>query len=148
MTEAIVIDGEDLVLPDTPLMRRVRGYAPGLSSRYFGCPVFLVGGALLDPDPRDVDLIVPIPDDVFVAAYGALDEPEHAMGRWCGGSWGHDPPEIWRRWARDRARQSRELTLGCCRAIDFRTWPETQFYGFDDGRRPRLRIDCRFMPAR
>ena len=38
-------------LPHIPCTLRAWAYASALSARYFGPPVYLVGGALRDPDP-------------------------------------------------------------------------------------------------
>ncbi|MDO9016693.1 MAG: hypothetical protein Q8S73_37835 [Deltaproteobacteria bacterium] len=88
-----------------------------LSARYYGGAVFLVGSAVTSDDPRDVDLVVVIPEALFLASYG--DEGETFETFRCGPH--HPtPPAIWRRWARDVARQGAELTSELRRAIDFK----------------------------
>jgi hypothetical protein len=115
-------------------VRRAAAYAHALSARYYGCPVYLVGSAIVDPDPRDVDIVIPIPDHLFAAMYGDADRESY--GKWFGGMYTEDPPPVCRRWARDVAKQGRELTLFCARAVDFKTQPRSFFDEFDA--RPRL----------
>ena len=134
-------------LPRSPFVLRVWAQASGLSARYFGCPVYLVGGALRDDDPRDVDIVVAMPDDLFVHSYG--DHPwrvgavHDGLDAWECSKNNAAPAPIWRRWARDRAKQSRLLTLSCARAVDFKVQP---IRAFDAYAGPRVRLDCAFMP--
>jgi hypothetical protein len=117
---------------DPACVERLRAQAPSLSMLYFGCPVYLVGGALTDPDPRDLDVVVPLPDDLFVQSYGEgrdgwnADKTFLAIGAWCDGRQNPDPPAIWRRWARDCAKQSEWLTAACHRRVDFKAQPAIQ----------------------
>lgn len=135
-------------LPQNSFVLRVWAVASGLSARYFGCPVYLVGGALRDPDPRDIDLIVALPDELFANAYG--DHPwriggvQAELDAWESSKSDPNPAPVWRRWARDCAKQSRYLTLTTGRAVDFKTQPQRAFeaHAF----KPRLRLDCAFMP--
>lgn len=135
-------------LPHSPFVLRAWAQASGLSSRYFGCPVYLVGGALRDEDPRDVDLVVAMPDDLFVASYG--DHPwrvgatHDELDAWECSKSDPSPAPIWRRWARDCAKQSRLLTLSCARAVDFKVQPIRAFDAY--ATKPRIRLDCAFMP--
>ena len=101
-----------LAARDPELWRRLVARAWWLSARYYGAPVYLVGSAVTSDDPRDLDLVVILPDDLFVAAYGPSLDPA-------------DPPAIWRRWARDVARQGATLTAEFHTAVDFKTQPET-----------------------
>jgi len=103
-----------------------------VSARYFGLPVYLVGSALVDPDPRDIDLVVPVPAELFTAMYDVGPETPGAI------------PPHWRRWARDCAKQSRELTLLCRRAVDFKTQPPDVFAEF--ATKPRRRLDTILFP--
>ena len=127
--------------PDWPwCVERVQIQANSLSARYYGCPVYLVGGALTSRNPRDVDLVIPIPNDLFVAMYGQpgdTNNPANVIERdFLGGFYLATP--IWRRWARDCAKQGRLLTMQCERAVDFKTQPECQFDRYD---KPRIRLD-------
>lgn len=134
-------------LPRSPFVLRVWAQASGLSARYFGCPVYLVGGALRDDDPRDVDIVVAMPDDLFVHSYG--DHPwrvgavHDELDAWECSKNNAAPAPIWRRWARDCAKQSRLLTLSCARAVDFKVQPLRAFDAYSG---PRVRLDCAFMP--
>jgi len=134
-------------LPRNPFVLRAWAQASGLSARYFGCPVYLVGGALRDDDPRDIDLVVAMPDELFVCSYG--DHPwqtgatHREIDAWETSKDDANPAPIWRRWARDCAKQSRALTLSIARAADFKVQP---IRSFDAYAGPRIRLDCAFMP--
>lgn len=135
-------------LPSNPFVLRAWAQASGLSARYFGCPVYLVGGALRDDDPRDIDIVVAMPDDLFVCSYG--DHPwqtgatHREIDAWETSKDDAAPAPVWRRWARDCAKQSRALTLAIARAVDFKTQPLRSFAAYDF--KPRIRLDCAFMP--
>lgn len=130
-------------LPQTPCVLRAWIYASALSARYFGLPVYLVGGALRDFDPRDLDVVIPVPDDLFRAMHG---DPfgKVDLTRWSSGLRDANPPAFWRRWARDCAKQSRVMTLFCGRTVDFKTQPQSYFDTYTD--KPRIRLDCGLMP--
>lgn len=137
-------------MPDHVFALRVWALASGLSARYCGAPVYLVGGALTDLDPRDIDLVVPLPDDLFVACYG--DTPfrvgavDSELAAWSDSLGSADPRPVWRRWARDCAKASRALTLAVGRAVDFKVQPEREFARHEGC--PRLRLDCAFLTRR
>lgn len=126
-----------------PCVLRAWAYASALSARYFGLPVYLVGGALTDFDPRDVDIVIAVPDDLFRAMHG---DPfgKVDLTTWSSGLRDPNPPAFWRRWARDCAKQSRAMTLYCGRTVDFKTQPESYFATYSD--KPRVRLDCGLMP--
>lgn len=111
-----------LATQDPDLWRRLRERAWWLSARYYGAPVYLVGSAVTSADPRDLDLVVILPDDLFVCCYGDRGEAQ-ALNVWRYGP-GHpdrtEPPPIWMRWARDVAKQSAQLTAEMHRAVDFK----------------------------
>jgi hypothetical protein len=140
VTEGVPIPAR---LPDTPCVLRAWIYSHALSARYYGCPVYLVGGALTDPDPRDLDIVVRVPDALFLAMY--CDGKGDIAG-WHDGKRESDPPTHWRRWARDCAKQGAQMTHFCARAVDFKTQPATFFATYDD--KPRVRLDCGLMPTR
>lgn len=135
-------------LPHNCFVLRAWNHANGLSARYFGCPVYLVGGALRDDDPRDIDLVVEVPDELFVCLYGDHPRQTGAINReldaWEMSRCDANPAPIWRRWARDCAKQSRTLTLSVGRAVDFKVQPQRSFDAHTD---PRVRLDCAFMPG-
>lgn len=137
MSEGVAIPAG---LPHTPCVLRAWRYANAVSARYYGCPVYLVGGALADPDPRDIDIVIPIPDPLFCSMYADGDPTED----WTSGMDGRAATPTWRRWARDCAKQGREWTMFCARAVDFKTQPRKQFAAHDG--KPRVRLDCGFMP--
>src|SRR5690606_36027440 len=45
-----------------------------LSARYFGLPVCLVGSAVYRPDPLDLDVVIAVPNELFVSMYGDLGD--------------------------------------------------------------------------
>lgn len=119
-----------------PCVLRAERYALSLSTLYCGCPVYLVGGSLTDPDPRDIDLVVVVPDDLFLAMYG--DEGE-TLAAWNTG-WAPEPmTALWHRWARDVAKTNREGTRFCMRKVDFKVQPQSFFDTLAE--RPRRRLD-------
>lgn len=109
-------------MPYAPCVERAIHHAPSVSARYYAMPMYLVGSALTSADPRDIDLVVVIPDDLFQAMFEGGTESD-----------------FWKRWAGDCAKQSRELTMLCRRQVDFRTQPQKVFEGFVD--KPRVRVD-------
>lgn len=129
-------------LPHNCFTLRAHVYASGISARYFGLPVYLVGGALHDDDPRDIDLVVPVPDDLFRAMYnnGAAAD----LSTWSSGQREANPSKMWRLWARDCAKQSRNATMFVQRTVDFKTQPQTYFDTYSA--LPRVRLDCAFVP--
>jgi hypothetical protein len=128
-------------LPLTPCVLRAWNYASALSALFFGLPVYLVGGAITDPDPRDVDLVIPMPEDLFLAAYN--DGRHEDLGAWQSGLRDPNPPRMWRRWARECAKSSRAATMFCGRRVDFKVQPQRYFDSFTG---PRIRLDCGLMP--
>jgi hypothetical protein len=138
--------------PTTLCVTRLRREATAISALYFGCPVYLVGGALTDPDPRDLDVAVIVPDALYVAAYGDDSDsvPQHGMaladwlcGRICGSnnsSYRDAPDAMWRRWARDCAKWNTRLTQVCHRRVDFKV-QAASVAAMQHGDRPRARLD-------
>lgn len=133
---------DGIKLPDTPCVERASIYSHALSARYYGLPVYLVGSALRDPDPRDIDIVIPVLDDLFLAMYGDLTD---TLAGWQSGiRVPHaDLPKTWLRWAKDCAKQGRQMTYFCRRQVDFKTQPQSYFDTFAD--KPRLRLDCNLM---
>jgi hypothetical protein len=130
----------------TPI-QRITVRANALSLRYCGSPVYLVGSALEDTDPRDIDIVVVMTDKLFWAAYGF---PDGTIDEWIHGDMQENPPRIWRRWARDCMKQSILLTEWMGGPIvDFKTqpqtWSEKQHVG---KRRKQLSIDLKAKDVR
>lgn len=115
--------------------------ANGLSVRYYGCPVYLVGSALRLPDPRDFDVVVILPDDLFVKTYGDKGDNLADYLAGCGMA---DPPLIWRRWARDTAKHTRQWTEMLHRSCDVKIQPQ---HMANNLKGDRLRLDCQINPA-
>lgn len=97
-------------------------------ARYYGCDFYLVGSAQYHPNPRDIDIVVKIPDELFLNMYGdggalgeTLDTWAHAVDKW------EFTSNIWKMWARDIAKQGKELTMIATRQVDFKTHPATYF---------------------
>ena len=118
-----------------PLWRqRLVAIAPSLSGLYFGCPIYLVGGALHDEDPRDVDVVAVVPDQLFLASYSELDawaneqQIARSIDAW---SLEYDnrlntpKSKTWERWALDCAKHNARLTIALHKRVDFKVQPET-----------------------
>ena len=114
-----------LATRDPELWRRLVARAWWLSARYYGAPVYLVGSAVTSDDPRDLDLVVILPDDLFVCCYGDRGDTIQTWRYGVGHPDHPGPVAIWRRWARDVARQGANLSVEMHRAVDFKTQPET-----------------------
>ena len=115
-----------------PCVIRMHAQAPGISMLYFGQPVYLVGKSLYScTDPRDIDVVVILPDDLFVAAYGdkerhQTDGIKNAITQWMvDNSKTISPTKLWLRWARDMAKQNAFLTRVCDRRVDFKVQPQS-----------------------
>lgn len=115
-------------------VERAELYARALSALYFNLPVYLVGHGATDPDPRDIDLVIPVPDALFVRMYA--DEGE-TLEAWGNGWPSEKPTALWRRWARDCGKTNLEGTEYCGRKVDFKTQPES-FFSSHPGRRQRI----------
>lgn len=106
----------------------LRWHVNPLSMRYHGSPVYLVGSALHDEDPRDVDVVVVLPDELFWRTYL---HPDHHID-WMIKHWKHQgiertPSRGWMRWARDCTKQARWLTCAIGGPIvDFKTQFESE----------------------
>lgn len=131
---------------DAPLWRMLLpARCRALSAVYFGCPVYLVGGALRSNDPRDVDLVVVLPDDLFVACYadGGAHSPERTakhIEEWTDlhNGFPRSVTRLWERWAVDCAKHNRALTLVAHRRVDLKTQPATYAATLGDSPRELL----------
>lgn len=111
-------------------IKRITEVSHALSALYFGLPVYLVGSGLVESkDPNDIDVVIPVPDDLFDAMYGVYVAPIDRG----------TPSAQWKRWARDCAKQGRELTMVCMKSVDFKTQPKSLFSTIA---KPRRRLDC------
>ncbi len=124
MLTALAAEGLDVALlrVDPDLFHSLRVRARGLSARFYGCAVYLVGSAVTRDDPRDIDIVVVLPEALFVAAFGVPGDDMSAFHR----AWGEDSPAlIWRRWARECAKQGAAMTMEFHRNVDFKVLPDT-----------------------
>lgn len=126
----------------------LRGWANQMAAR-FGAPVYLVGSALDDPNARDIDIRIVLPDEDFAARYG--DVCDFMVEGWSP-EWG----EGRKRWGADMAKLSRDVVLWGGRAlhligrsplnklhgfnVDLKVEPESVARAYAD--RPRERLDA------
>lgn len=128
------------------IVERLRFHVNPTSMRYHGSPVYLVGGALRDDDPRDVDIVIVMPDELFYRAY---IYPDHHLD-WMVKNWkyqglGADPPRWWKRWARDCTKQARWLTVAIGGPIvDFKTQFATEAAAYTG---PRVLLSTPYIKA-
>lgn len=114
------------------LHAKVGGWANMLAAR-FGAPVWLVGSALREPLPRDVDVRVVLAEEDFRARYG---EP---------GAWAEDAHSpAWgparRAWARDVGKLSHDAAVRLGVNIDFQVEPAAYAQRWHAGKE-RRRLD-------
>lgn len=107
----------------------LRGWANQVAAR-FAAPVYLVGSALFEEDPRDVDIVVILPDAAFAARYESCGDFQ---------ALGSQVSEGARRWAADVAKIGGQLALFHRMNVDFKIQPQSHADRFYDGW--RLRID-------
>lgn len=122
-----------------PSVKRLIKYLPGIVARYYNCEFYLVGSAQFNPNPRDIDIVVKIPDDLFFAMYGTGDKKE-SIETWVHAIdfWEFNSSEIWKNWAKDIAKQGKELTMIAMRQVDFKTHPASYFVTID---KPKTLLD-------
>jgi hypothetical protein len=111
----------------------------GIIARYYGCEFYIVGSALKDPNPRDIDIVVRVPDDLFLAMYG---NDKDTIQTWADDvdNWRFQS-NIWKLWARDISKQGKELTFLTGRQVDFKTQPASYF---DTIQKPKQLIKKQF----
>lgn len=107
------------------------GWANQIASR-FDAKVYLVGSVLYSDDPRDVDIRVVIPDDLFEARYGSVLE-------WIDETWRTPWGECRQKWSRDIRKIGNDLARIYHLNIDFQIDPESVAKCHGD--RPRVRLD-------
>lgn len=113
----------------TWLAQYLRGWANQIAAR-FGHPIYLVGSALTEDRPRDVDIVCVLPDDEFRNRYGGDYVEVTRLGPVPDGSPQH-------RWCADVGKLSRQA----CRYhptanVDFKVQDES-----GAPKAERLRID-------
>lgn len=136
-------DGENrLVVVDDPRLAHIGEFDRSLLRRwanqlsgYFGAPVYLCGSALRpdNPNPRDWDVRVTIPDTDFWYRFGGLPEDWIKQGET--GDWG---PVRWN-WSRECVRNTKAGWSATGLNIDFQVYSEMsakQYAG-----QPRVRLD-------
>lgn len=132
---------ECLVATRAPrLYDRLRRAANSLSARYYGAPVYLVGSALTDEDPRDLDVVVVVEEELFLAMYAG---PGETYQTWIDGWSQAEPPAVWRRWARDGAKQGAMLTRILAHSVDFKVQALTETRNHTGKKAHRL--DCALL---
>ncbi len=118
------------------LAKRLGGWANQIAARY-GFPVYLVGSALTETEPRDVDVRVVLSDDAFYARYGI--GPMRAEGQaWIGADEQHEGT---RRWHADMAKMARQAANVLHVNIDFQVQSESIVLVRRHHEKPRIRID-------
>ena len=112
-----------------PTVKRCLAALPGIMARYYDCDFYLVGSAQTSLDPRDIDIVVNVPDELFLAMYNAKNE---TIETWATAvdSWTFKS-EMWNLWARDISKQGKELTMLAGRQVDFKTHPSSYFWSID-----------------
>lgn len=119
----------------------LRRWANGIRG-YYGVAVYLVGSALVKPEPRDWDVRICLPDDEFMRHYApnrrdaikvAVDWLDESIsGEWTNLRWG---------WSDDCIKQSRRGWRDTRLNIDFQVYPYVQWQVYES--RPRLKLDTR-----
>lgn len=118
----------------TAIVAKLSGWANQMAARY-GFPVYLVGSALTEPAPRDVDVRVVLSDEAFYARYGIGCLKADGL------SWEADPPEGVRRWRSDMAKMTRQAVAVLKLNLDFQIQGETVVLARCHHEKPRVRLD-------
>lgn len=116
------------------VMGRLRRWANRLRGRY-GVPIYLCGSALRadNPDPRDWDVRIMLPDERFALAFGPVDEwrDEGCTGKWTRTRF---------RWSDQCVKDTQDFAAWCHLNGDVQIYPESHaatVYANE----PRLRLD-------
>jgi hypothetical protein len=111
-------------------------FANGLAGLY-GVPIYLCGSALRpdNPDPRDYDIRIMLPDEHFRARYGDVQKwnDEGAIGNWTRVRW---------RWSADCTKQSRVGFRETGLNVDVQIYPASHARALY-GKKRRVRLDTR-----
>jgi hypothetical protein len=111
-----------------------RKQANGLAMMY-GAPLFLVGGALREHRPYDVDIRIPLQEHDIDRLFGTdNDMPKDAAGE--ADIYDHSVRD-WR-WMREELKQSRRLSRQWSERFDFQFQHAERFWRCD---MPRIRLD-------
>jgi len=119
------------------LAQVLRPWANQMAAR-FNAPVYLVGSALTEEHPRDVDVRIVLPDEAFLQRYGCSWEHVRLIGP--SGTQHEAYPDVCRYW-RDVAKLGAWASKHHSRGLNFdlqvegSSWAE-QFAGL-----PRIRLD-------
>jgi hypothetical protein len=106
---------------------------------YYGHPVYLIGSQITGAlNPRDVDVIVAIPDQEFNLRYGDTEKwkTEVASGMYSDIVW---------KWSDDRVKRSLAGMKNTGLNIDFRVQPQSHFDAFSNLHKswPPVKLDTR-----
>lgn len=105
---------------------------------FYGHPVYLVGSQLTDkPNPRDVDVVCILPDEEFSLRYGDVNEWRHES---CTSQYTED---VYWAWSDDCVKKSLGGMKETGLKIDFRVYPPSTAFWFDDQGYPKLKLDTR-----
>lgn len=123
-----------------PSVQHLINIIPAISTRYYGCTCWLVGSAQKKEavNPRDIDLVIVVPDSLFLAMYAG--DSCDTVETWVDSveNWRSFDSFIWKEWARDVSKQGKELTLIVKKQVDFKTQPESYFLSFNN--KPKTKI--------
>lgn len=122
------------------LREKLRRWANRLRGRY-GAPIYLCGSALREanPDPRDWDVRIMLPDDDFALRFGPVDEwrDEGCTGLWTRTRW---------RWSDQCVKDTRDFAAWVHLPGDVQIYPESHAATlYADC--PRVRLDTYEPPA-
>jgi hypothetical protein len=117
---------------------RLRGWANLMASRY-GRPVYLVGGALKDPVPRDIDVRVVLSATEYIVRFGSWKD------------WGYNLTSIegmdaQRRWHLEIAKMNKQGASTTHLPIDFQIQPLPEAMKYVNEQRQRLDDVPELMP--
>jgi hypothetical protein len=122
-----------------PTVQQLIAIIPAISARYYGCSCWLVGSSQHKEakNPRDIDLVICIPDELFLAMYAG--DSCDTIETWIDSveNWKSFNSFIWKEWSRDISKQGKELTLAVKKQVDFKTQPESYFSSFN---KPKFKI--------
>ena len=104
-----------------------------ISAVYYGCPVYLVGSGRHQYEPRDIDIVVEMPDEMFAVTYalsGALSASKRTQDikDWTDqytGQWYKPPTKMFERWLADCAKNNKSMSYALMRRVDFKTQPQS-----------------------
>lgn len=133
-TPALVQEDTELPAHVAAQMWKLRRWANRVRGRY-GVPIYLCGSALRadNPDPRDWDVRIMLPDDEFALRFGPVDEWRHEGGT---GQW----TRTRFRWSDQCVKDTNDFNAWCHLPGDVQIYPESHA-AIMYADLPRLRID-------